>query len=80
MRIDIVVLLLMLAGVSDVYSQNGHTKRSSATAGQIVNYEPNSNYRDVKLRGYTLCVNKLLMRGHSDLYEQAVDVMDHQLF
>ena len=80
MRTDIVVLLLMLAGVSDVYSQNGHTRRSSATAGKIVNYEPNSNYRDVNLRGYTIRVNKLLMRGHSDLYKQAVDVMDHQLF
>ena len=80
MRTDILVLLLLLAGVSEVYSQNGQDRRNSATVEKITNYQPNSNYRDVKLRGYTIRVNKLLMRGHAELYKQAVDVMDHQLF
>ena len=80
MRTDILVLLLLLAGVSEVYSQNGQDRRNSATLEKIAIYQPNSNYRDVKLRGYTIRVNKLLMRGHAELYKQAVDVMDHQLF
>ena len=80
MRTDILVLLLLLAGVSEVYSQNGQDRRNSATLEKIAIYQPNSNYRDLKLRGYTIRVNKLLMRGHAELYKQAVDVMDHQLF
>ncbi|MBA64135.1 MAG: hypothetical protein CMJ76_17395 [Planctomycetaceae bacterium] len=70
----------MFAVFSDVYGQNEEDRRDSATVKKITNYEPNSNYRDVKLRGYTIRVNKLLMRGHYDLYKRAMDVMDHQLF
>ena len=72
MRIDILVLLLLLAGVSEVYSQNGQERRNSATLEKIANYQPNSNYRDLKLRGYTIRVNKLLMRGHAELYRHCL--------
>ena len=72
-RINQLLLMLMLVAVS----VEGQEKRA---VDLIPQYDPSSNYRDVKLRGYTIRVNKLLMRGHSDLYKQSLEVMDHQLY
>ncbi len=74
------VLLLVFVCISELYSQDKPAGSEKRTIDQTRHYAPTSNYRDINLRGYTLRVNKLLMRGHSDLYKQAMEVMDHQLF
>ena len=77
MRNKILTLFLVFAAASDLYSQE---RQTNVIVEKAIQYEPNSNYRDIKLHGYTIRVNKLLMRGHSDLYKQVISVMDYQLF
>ena len=80
MKSTMLALILAIAVAAEIKGQIAISRQSQATARAVPNYEPSSNYRNIKLRGYRIRVNKLLVRGHSELYKRAIEVMDYQLF
>ena len=80
MKSKIMALILAATVASDVTGQIAASRHSQTSETAVPKFEPNSNYRDIKLRGFRIRVNKLLMRGNAELYKRAMEVMDHQLF
>lgn len=80
MKSKIMALILAATVASDVTGQTAASRQSQTTTTAVSKFEPNSNYRDIKLRGFRIRVNKLLMRGNTELYKRVMEVMDHQLF
>ncbi|MAQ89725.1 MAG: hypothetical protein CMM03_07720 [Rhodopirellula sp.] len=68
------LILICVCHFSELYAQENRL------ANESLQFEPTSNYRDVKVRGYNIRVNKLLIRRHQKLFKQAMEVMDYQLF